>query len=54
MNTGDPRCLLFEVLVFAVLTILRPENRGKPQIAMETIQFEPNLSLKVSFGVREL
>ena len=39
LNGRYRRLTLFAVLVLAVLTIHGPENRGKPQIAREKIQF---------------
>ena len=48
-NFNYRRPSLFSVLVFEVLTICGPENRGKPQIAREKIRFQPNLSLKSGF-----
>ena len=42
---------LFAVLVFVVLTICRPGNRGKPQTEMEKYIFILIYEEKVGFGI---
>ena len=53
-HVRDSRPTLFAVLVFAVLTICRPENRGKPRKARGKTQFQPNFSLKCGFWYSQI